>query len=136
MDHSENLTDQSYAGPSKIGNAFQKFSTIFGSGATMIFFAAGSRLSQFKGAPTEVIVREAEVSLQHVRTGMAMSAILGVAGAVWGWMQSAKAEQQHDALQEAVKDTHIENAKLTADMKWVERTSQRSAEQGHPVSRS
>lgn len=106
------IEDEAYKGAGKIGNAWAKFTSV-GVPATLI--------GRLVTGTTSIFARSDKGMTASTLAGTA--AFLGVftAGGIWGWKQSASAQEQHKELQETVKTLRIENAKLHSEKKWAER---------------
>lgn len=120
------IEDQEYKGAGKIGNAWAKATAL----APVAFFVSGvaaapNLLKSFKA-------QDFEEQISHInKAGIWSSAALLVTtaiGAIWGWRQSSKAQEQHKDLQVAVKDLRIENEKLASEKKWADRMNERKEE--------
>ena len=128
------LESEEYKGAGKIGNAWAKWTAV-GPVAVVAMAITGGLgvLKSIRSAHTE---EEAFASMRKWPViSFAAGLAVNVAGAVWGWRQSGRAQEQHKELQEAVKDLRVENEKLVSEKKWVERVAEKQEQHSQTAQR-
>lgn len=122
----QKLESEEYKGAGKLGNAWAKFTALWLPASIIGGITTGAGM---------LFARDSKSSLKVLGLGgITFLGTLGF-GAVWGWRQSGKAQEQHEALKGAVKDLRIENEMLKSEKKWADRVAEKQEQQAQTMNR-
>ncbi len=135
--------NEDYVGPSRIGNAYAKalavnslttipIGAITVGKASYDLYNLAKNAEKFEEEGTEVALK---IGGKSALIGLGLLAASTALGAVWGWRQASKSQQQHtelvnerNALLDKVDQLVLKDDIHKTQLSWVERTGRNPAE--------